>query len=54
MEQMGLAGTIRSSEVYGKSFKQKQLKTVRSINQGSFKPFQTQISISGIAISICS
>lgn len=46
--------TISGSEVYGKSLKQKQLKTISSINQGPVKLFQTQISIAGIAISICS
>lgn len=40
--------------MYGKPLKQKQLKTVSSINQGPVKPFKTQISIAGIAISICS
>lgn len=53
---MGLTGTvtISDSEAYGKSLQQWQLKTVNSINQGPVKPFQTQISIASIAISICS
>lgn len=53
---MGLTGTvtISDSETYGKSLKEWQLKTVNSTNQGPIKPFQSEISIASIAISICS